>query len=188
MKKGTDKVKKRVNMIIVFVVLALMVCIFTVRVRYVNGKYPKVTEQEYSVGEDFVWQDFEVNVASYQILNAEQVEQQWNISDTEYIDNYDLIIAELKVTYVGNDDSKKFPIVKVNAQSGAWYNSSELGSLRTLNNNNTLCKKNEMRTIYTAIGMSHEQLTSSERQEIKEKGIQLMFQKYSEIVYVDLKQ
>lgn len=167
-------------------VFTVLVCIFIWRVYCVNAAYPKAVLEEHSVGEEFSWQDFDVKVVSYDILNNEQVREQWGVSDTTGIENDDLIIAAIEVTYKGEEESKKFPIVKVKGQAGAWYNSSELICVKAFNDNNTVCQKNVTRTLYTAIGISRKRMTGTQIESMKRDGIQLVFQTYPDVVYVNL--
>lgn len=180
---------KKMHKIIITIVIAMILAVlFAVRIRTVNQNYPEIVEYQYEIDEKFNWQDYDINVKGYQILTADEIKSKWPNCDISNISDSDVIIAELAVNYVGDEASAKFPLVNLRGQAGAWYNSSELSCLLEFNNGNTVCKKNETRTFYTAIGISHKQLSEAQVNEIKNGKIQLVFQTYSDVIYVNLEQ
>jgi hypothetical protein len=179
--------KRIYKVIIAVAAVVLAVGLFAVRISAVNNNYPQFSECKHELGETFHWQDFDVKVKGYQILTADEVKKQWTDCDVSNILDSDVIIAELEVEYTGDNESASFPLVKIRGQAGAWYNSSELSCLLEFNHGNAACNKNEKRFLYTAICISHKQLSVSQVNDIKNGTIQLVFQTYTDLVYVNLK-
>ncbi|MGN0327614.1 MAG: hypothetical protein ACI4D4_01405 [Lachnospira sp.] len=178
--------KKYLKIPLALVALIAGCAIFLIRVKYVNDKYPKVTKQEYSIGESFEWQDFKVKVAGYEILSADEVKDRWNGISTIYPEDCNIIIASMEVTYIGDEESKKYPLTSICGQSGAWGNASEMLCLQEFNKGRNVVKKGDTVTLYTSIEIFDEQFAKKDRNNYTERSMELVFQTYPEIISVRL--
>lgn len=185
-KKNINQFSKTKKVFIFTTIIIILLVIFGVRVTYVNGQYPSIENESYSLGESFEWDDFTITVTGYEVLNAEQIKEKWPDINTNSIADYDIIIADIAATYHGEKDSARFPITSIRGQSGAWYNSSELEAVTTFNQGSATCKNGEMRTLYTAIGISYLQFSGMDTKNYLDRNIDLVFQTYPEIIKVKL--
>lgn len=182
------KKRKIIYFVILCIVIVALCVVYIGAVIHVNRLYPKAAGQTHGLNETFNWSDFNITATKYDVLTQEELKQRWDkavFAPNSMAENDKILVAEVQVTYIGNDASATFPFFKVSGQSGAWSNASDYSLITSINANFT-CKKGETATFYTTIPVKEIMFSKFDWKRIQDRKYELVFSTYPVIVSIEL--
>ena len=163
----------------------LLLSLYVWRVVYlnINSQGFRVETEVHEMNEVFIYNDFQYNMLSFEILNKSELEEKFDI-DTDAEEDTKYLLAKFNVKYLGGENDKLTPLFYANFESGSWSNGFKSILLNAVNKEGMRFDNNQEKTLYVVSAMVSVQFSESEWKKADKRKFNLVLGTYPKKVEI----